>query len=87
MFAHSRTILQRFCYQSLRKIATVKIHNKLNNLNKSALFRKIALGCGVALSINYVYGIEDDTIRTVKSLMQRHVNQLRSEFGQTTIYP
>lgn len=45
------------------------------------------MGFGLAFSLNYVYAIEDETIRNLKYTMGKEINALRSEYGQTTVYP
>lgn len=41
----------------------------------------------MALGLGFVCAIEDDAIRTLRSFMMREINTLRTEYGQTTIYP
>lgn len=41
----------------------------------------------MALGLGFVCAIEDEAIRNLRSLMMREINTLRTEYGQTTIYP
>lgn len=49
--------------------------------------RKIGIGSAFLLGLGCIHAIEDETIRNVRSLMNKHLNELRSEYGQTTVYP
>lgn len=51
------------------------------------LLRALAVGSGMALGLGFVCSIEDEAIRNLRSLMMREINTLRTEYGQTTIYP
>ena len=39
------------------------------------------------MSVNYIYAIEDETIRQLKAIMNKEIKALKGEFGQTTFYP
>lgn len=41
----------------------------------------------MVLGLGFVCAIEDEAIRNLRSLMMREINTLRTEYGQTTIYP
>ena len=44
---------------------------------KNNIWGKLALGCGMLLSLGYVHMIEDETIRNIKSIMSRQVSLLK----------
>ena len=80
-------------YVCTRLIAAsfTKMHSKLHNLTKNTHtkhhLRNFLVGVGFAVSLNYVYAIEDEAIRNLKYTMGKEINALRSEYGQTTVYP
>jgi hypothetical protein len=81
MFAFSR----KFATCLFGKVTTFL--PKFSSKGATSHARKLGIGWGLLLGLGYVHAIEDDTIRNVRSLMNKHISGLRSEFGQTTVYP
>ena len=54
---------------------------------KGSVWARLALGCGMLLSLGYVHMIEDEAIRNLKGIMSRQISLLKGEYGQTTTYP
>lgn len=84
-------ILSSFRFSSL---LIQRLRNRLNfkhilsraNLN-SHLQRAFLMGTGLIISLGYVFAIQDDSIRNLRSLMNKEISSLRNQYGQTTIYP
>jgi hypothetical protein len=66
---------------------TRKFHPLTQLTRKGNIARNLLIGVGFAVSLNYIYAIEDETIRSLKYTMSKEINALRSEYGQTTVYP
>ncbi len=56
-------------------------------LNTPRTLRVFLLGFGVTFTMGCIYGIEDDAIRNLRSLLNRQISNLKNEYGQTTVYP
>lgn len=48
---------------------------------------RFAVALALTFSLGLYKAIEDETIRNIRSLMNREINLLRNEYGQTTVYP
>lgn len=57
-----------------------------SGLNGRRIMTKIAL-IGFSLGFGYIQTIEDESIRSLRNTMEKQINSLKSEYGQTTVYP
>lgn len=72
---HIFTRLLAFPFSKICQKVTLNMKQGMKNKNH---LRKALLGFGMALSLNYVYAIEDETIRNLKFLMGKEINALRA---------
>ena len=86
MLARSRRLVGSLLPRTVKQ-RTVPVLKARVWSSKGAAYRKILLGCGLMLSLGFVSAIEDETIRNTRAIMNRQISELRSEYGQTTIYP
>jgi hypothetical protein len=72
---HIFTRLLVFPFSKIYQKVTLNIKQGIKNKNH---LPKVLLGFGITFSLNYVYAIEDETIRNLKFLMSKEINALRA---------
>lgn len=87
MIANSRILVSLLSSFTARLFAIAKGKISSRVIKNNLTLRKVLLGGGLMLGLGYVHAIEDETIRNLRSNMNKHVSYLRAEFGQTTVYP
>lgn len=78
MIANSRILLSLLSSFTTRLFSKAKIKIASNQIKNSLGIRKVLLGSGLMLGLGYVHAIEDETIRNLRSNMNKHVSSLRS---------
>lgn len=78
MIANWRKLATRFIAIAARSFSSQKTAFNFSRIKNPLTFRKILLGCGLMLGLNYVHPIEDEAIRNVRAQMGKHINALRS---------
>ena len=78
MFVSSRRIFNNLVPSFVKNIKTLKTKPVLNYFKRSDVKRRLFIACGFMMALGYVHAIEDESIRNIKSIMNRQINQLRS---------
>lgn len=78
MRVKSLHLFTRLIATSFNKIHHTLVHNLREQLRHKNHVRKVLVGLGLALSLNQIYAIEDEAIRSLKYTMGKEINALRS---------
>ena len=78
MFVSSRRILNNLVPSFIKNIKTLKTKQTFNYFKRSDVKRSLFIVCGFMMGLGYIHAIEDESIRNIKNIMNRQINQLRS---------